>query len=325
MSNPANKNLLDKKTWKATREGYGEALLELGNKNSNVVVLTADLTESTRSQAFKNKYPERFFQFGVAEQNMMSAAAGMSLCGLIPFVSTYGVFSAGRCWDQLRVSVCYSNCNVKIEGAHAGLMVGPDGASHQALEDMALTRVLPNLTVISPVDSLEAKKATIAATNVKGPVYLRLSREPTPILTNETTPFKIGKANIIKNGKDAAVIATGSEVFLSLIAANELENENISVCVINIHTIKPLDEKLLIQTAKKTGAIVTAEEHQIYGGLGSTIAEVLVQKFPVAVEMIGIRDSFGESGEPWELMKHFGLGVKNIKKSIKKVLKNKKL
>ena len=251
MSNPANKNLLDKKTWKATREGYGEALLELGNKNSNVVVLTADLTESTRSQAFKNKYPERFFQFGVAEQNMMSAAAGMSLCGLIPFVSTYGVFSAGRCWDQLRVSVCYSNCNVKIEGAHAGLMVGPDGASHQSLEDMALTRVLPNLTVISPVDSLEAKKATIAATNVKGPVYLRLSREPTPILTNETTPFKIGKANIIKNGKDAAVIATGSEVFLSLIAANELENENISVCVINIHTIKPLDEKLIIKTAKK--------------------------------------------------------------------------
>ncbi|MCL5071606.1 MAG: transketolase family protein [Actinobacteria bacterium] len=325
MDNPSNQNLLNKKTWKATREGYGGALLELGNKNPNIVILTADLTESTRSQAFKNKYPERFFQFGVAEQNMMSAAAGMSLCGLIPFVNTYGVFSSGRCWDQLRVSVCYSNCNVKIEGAHAGLMVGPDGASHQALEDIALTSVLPNLTVISPVDSMEARKATIAAANIRGPVYLRLSREPTPILTDESTPFNIGKANIIKNGKDVAVIATGSEVFLSLIAANELENENISVCVINMHTIKPLDEKLLMQTAKKTGAIVTAEEHQIHGGLGSAVAEVLAQNYPVPMEMIGVRDSFGESGEPWELIEHFGLGVKSIKKAIKKVLKNKKL
>ena len=317
------KNIMNKENWKASREGYGEALVELGKVNKNIVVLSGDLTESTRSLSFKEKYPDRFFQFGVAEQNMMSAAAGMSLCGLIPFVNTYGVFSSGRCWDQLRMSVCYSNCNVKIEGAHAGLMVGPDGASHQALEDMALTRVLPNLKVLVPCDSIEAKKATTAAANINGPVYLRLSREATPVITDATSPFIIGKANILKKGKDVAIFACGAEVFLSLLAAQELEKENINVFVVNMHSIKPPDDELIIKLAKKTGAVVTVEEHQINCGMGSMVAEILAKKFPVPVELIGVEDSFGESGEPWELIDHFGLNKQHIIKKVKKVLQRK--
>ena len=317
------KKISDKSTWRATRDGFSDALVELGKINPNVVVLSADLTESSRAKAFKKEFSGRFFQFGVAEQNMMGAAAGMALCGLVPFVCTYGVFSTGRCWDQLRMSVCYSDSNVKIEGGHAGLMVGPDGASHQALEDLAITRVLPNITVVSPCDSVEARKATIAAAKMLGPVYIRVSREKTPVLTNADSKFIIGKAEILNEGKDVAVFACGIEVFLSILAAKELEKENISVCVINNSTIKPLDKELIIKVAKTTRAVVVAEEHQTFGGMGSAVCEVLAQSFPVPIEFIGVNNSFGESGEPWELIDHFNLNTASIVKAIRKVLKRK--
>ena len=313
----------NKENWKGSREGFGEGLVKLGETNPKVVVLCCDLTNSTRVEAFKKRFPDRFFQFGVAEQNMMAIAVGMSLTGYIPYVCTYGVFSAGRCWEQLRLSVCYTNCNVKVEGAHAGILVGPDGASHQATEDIAITRVLPNLKVVVPCDAIEARKATIASADIPGPVYIRLGREPIPIITTEETPFTLGKANIMREGKDVTVIACGVEVSEALQAAEELEKEGIKVGVVNLHTIKPIDKETIVKLAKETGAVVTAEEHQVFGGLGGAVAEVLSQEYPVPIEMVGIKDSFGISGPPWELMKHFGLTSNNIKEVIKKVLSRK--
>ena len=314
----------NKEDWQGSREGFGEALVELGEANPRVVVLTCDLTNSVRAEAFKNKFPDRFFQFGVAEQNMMGIAAGMSLTGYIPYVCTYGIFSSGRCWEQLRLSVCYSNCNVKVEGAHSGLLVGPDGASHQATEDIATTRVIPNLRVVVPCDTVEARKAAIAAADVQGPVYIRLGREPIPVITNEKTPFNLGKALILREGKDVTVVACGVEVSQSLLAAEEMEKEGISVGVVNLHTIKPIDRETLIKLAKETGAVVTAEVHQVSGGLGSAVAEVLSENYPVPIEMVGIRDKFGVSGPPWELLKHFGLTSDDIKEAVKKVIARKK-
>lgn len=311
----------NKNDWKGSREGFGDALVHLGKANPKVVVLTGDLTGSVRADAFKKKFPNRFFQFGVAEQNMMCAAAGMSLVGLVPFVCTYGIFSSGRCWEQLRLSVCYSNCNVKIEGTHAGLLVGPDGASHQATEDIAITRVIPNLTVIVPCDSIEAKKATLAAAAIKGPVYLRLGREPIPVITTKKTPFRIGKANIMTTGKDVVIIACGAEVHQALLAAKELQFQGIQATVVNIHTTKPIDKKVIIAQAKKTGAVVTVEEHQVIGGLGSAVAEVLAKNYPVPIEMIGIQDEFGTSGHPMELIKKYNLYYTDIVKGVLKVLK----
>jgi len=313
----------NKESWKGSREGFGEALVKLGETNPKVVVLTCDLTNSIRAEAFQKKFPDRFFQFGVAEQNMMSIAAGMSLSGYIPYVCTYAVFSAGRCWEQLRMSVCYSNCNVKIQGGHAGILVGPDGASHQATEDIGAVRVIPNLKVVVPCDAIEARKATIAAADISGPVYIRVGREPIPVITTEETPFNFGKANILREGKDVTVIACGVEVSQSLLAAEELEKEGISVGVLNLHTIKPIDNETIVKLAKETGAIVTAEEHQVTGGLGGAVAEVLSQNCPVPIEMVGIKDRFGVSGPGWELMKHFGLTSNEIKKAIKKVLARK--
>jgi len=313
----------NKKNWRGTREGFGEGLVILGERNPKIVVLCADLTKSTRANLFKERFPDRFFELGVAEQNMMGVAAGLSLAGYIPYVCTYGVFSAGRCWEQLRTSICYNNCNVKIEGAHSGLLVGPDGATHQATEDITITRVIPNLKVIVPADSIEAKKATIAAANISGPVYIRVGREPTPIVTSEDSPFILGKANIIREGKDAAVIACGVEVSEALLAAGEMEKEGIDVCVVNLHTIKPIDEETIIKVAKKTGAIVTAEEHQVFGGLGGAVAEVLSKNYPVPMETIGIRDRFGESGQPYELLQKFGLTSSRIIKAIRKVKEEK--
>ena len=317
----SSKILTDEVELIPTRNGYGEALVELGEKNPDVVVLTADLAESTRALAFGEKYPDRFFEVGVAEQNMMGIAAGLAISGKIPFVSSYAVFSPGRSWDQLRVSVCYSLANVKIAGAHTGVSVGPDGATHQALEDIAITRVLPNLVVIAPCDSIETKKCTIAAAHHKGPVYFRFAREKTPVMTTEDSPFEIGKANVLREGGDITIIACGPLVYEALLAAQDLSKENIEAEVINSHTIKPLDIKTIVESAKKTGCAVTVEEHQIHGGLGSAVAEALAQKHPVPIEIIGMPDTFGESGSPKELLEKYGLTSAHIVKACKKSLK----
>ena len=309
---------------KPTRDGYGEGLVLAGQKDSRVVALCADISDSTRSAMFQKAFPDRFVETGIAEQNMMGLAAGMALAGKIPFVSTYAVFCPGRNWDQMRVSVCYSNANVKITGAHAGVSVGPDGATHQALEDIAITRCVPNLVVIAPCDAIETKKATLAAAEYVGPVYLRFAREKTPIMTTEDTPFEIGKALIFRDGKDVAIIGCGPLLHNALLAAEELAKEGIEVMVINNHTIKPMDSKTIIEAAKKCGAIVTVEDHQIMGGMGSAVAEVLAANYPVPIEFVGMKDRFGESGEPNELIEAFGMGKNAIKEAVKKVIQRKK-
>ncbi|MBU0648567.1 transketolase family protein [Patescibacteria group bacterium] len=307
----------------AARSGVGQGLVEAGKRDKNIVVLCADLAESTKTHLFAEKFPERFIECGVAEQNMMSLAAGLAREGKIPFVASYAVFSPGRNWDQLRTNVCYNNVPVKIVGSHAGISVGADGATHQALEDIALCRVLPNLIVLIPCDALEAKKACLAAAKVKMPVYLRLTRPKTPIITTPRSPFKIGKAQILNPGKDATVCASGPLVYDSLMVAKKLKSESISVEVINNHTIKPLDKKTIISSVKKTGCLVTVEEHQIAGGAGSAVLEMLAENFPIPAERVGMPDAFGESGEPRELLEKYGLCCSGIERAIKKVLKRK--
>ncbi len=306
-----------------TRNGYGEGLLELGAKNPNVVVLTGDLADSTRVLAFAKKYPERFIECGVAEQNMMGIAAGLASAGKIPFVSSYAVFVPGRCWDQLRVSVCYSNLPVKVAGAHSGISVGPDGATHQALEDIAIVRAIPNITVIVPCDAIETKKATIAAAALAGPVYFRFAREKTPVFTTEKTPFVVGRAEVFRQGKDVTIIGCGPLLYKALVAAEELKKKKIDAEVVNCHTIKPLDIKTLVASAKKTGAVVTVEEHQVTGGLGGAVSEALAQYCPVPMEFVGMPNSFGESGAPEELLEKYGMGVKDITAAVQEVLKRK--
>lgn len=299
-----------------SRNGFGEGLVLAAEENENVVGLCADLTESTRMQAFAEKFPQRFFEVGVAEQNLVTVAAGMGLGGKIPFTSSYATFSPGRNWEQIRTTICYNDVPVKIIGSHAGLSVGPDGATHQASEDIALMRVLPNMIVISPADSIEARKATLAAARVASPCYIRLSREKIPLITTNQTPFEIGKMETFYEGTDVAVIATGEMVHKALLAAEELKSHNISVRVINCHTIKPLDQETVIKAAKETGAIVTVEEHQIHGGLGGAVAEALSQNYPVPMKIIGIEDRFGESGAPSELLEKFGLTKEAIIKAV---------
>jgi len=311
-------------TLKATRDGFGEALVELGKADNNVIVLSADLTASTRANWFKDKYPDRFFDFGVAEQDMLSTAAGFALCGKIPFACTFGIFASGRAWDQIRVSVCYMNLNVKIAGTHGGISVGPDGASHQALEEVTLMRVLPNMTVIVPCDSDEARRATIAAASHPGPVYLRLGREPFPIITDPNQPFKIGDAFVLREGADLSIIANGVMVHEALKAHDELKKQRITARVINLPTVKPIDKEEIIKAARETGAIVTAEEHTVVGGTGSAVSEVLAENCPVPIKMVGMKDRFGESGEAAELMKYFGLSSEGIVKAASEVLKLKK-
>ena len=308
----------------ATRKGYGEAVLQLGADDPNVVVLTADLAESTQVLEFAEKYPERFVECGVAEQNMMGVAAGLALAGKTPFVSSYATFSPGRSWDQLRVSVCYSQANVKIAGAHTGISVGPDGATHQALEDVAITRVLPNLVVEVPCDYLEAEKTVIALGKMKGPAYFRLGRSATPVMTTAGTPFLIGKAYVMREGKDVAIIGSGPVLYNALLAAIELENQGISVMVVNNHTIKPIDVQTIVEAATICGAVVTVEEHQVMGGCGSAVCEVLAQNFPVPVEMVGMQNTFGESGQPEELLKKYKMDKESVIEAIKKVIKRKK-
>lgn len=310
---------------KATRDGYGDGLVELGETNPNVVVLTGDLTESTRAEAFAKKFPERFIECGVAEQNMMGIAAGLAAAGKIPFISSYAVFSPGRSWDQCRVSVCYSNLPVKIAGAHTGVSVGPDGATHQALEDIAITRVLPNMAVITPCDYWETKKATIAAVAQKGPVYFRFTREKTPIITTAGTPFKIGRAEILADyGQDAAIVACGPLVYQALVAAKKLWEEKIKVTVVNNHTIKPIDAATLLKVARDCGAVVTVEEHQTMGGMGSAVAEVLVANYPVPMFMIGMPNTFGQSGEPEELLQKYGMTIESIMTAVRNIIRRKK-
>ncbi|OHA14296.1 MAG: transketolase [Candidatus Tagabacteria bacterium RIFCSPLOWO2_01_FULL_39_11] len=318
----------DKLEQAPTRNGYGAGLVKAGEENKNVVALCADLTDSTRTQAFKDKFPERFIEMGVAEQNMASVASGMAAMGKIPFIASYAMFSPGRNWEQIRTTVCYNNQNVKICGAHAGVSVGPDGATHQAIEDIAITRVIPNMTVLAPCDAIEAEKATVAAAKMKGPVYIRFAREKTPVFTTKETPFEIGKAECffkLKNEAqaDAVIIACGPLVYNALLAAHELENEGLSICVVNNHTIKPIDEEKIIHVAKKSGAIVAVEEHQINGGMGSAVAEVLARNYPVPIEFVGVQNRFGESGNPEELIEKFGMGVEDIISAVKSVLDRK--
>lgn len=305
-----------------TRDGYGEGLLIAGEKNNNVVVLCADLSESTRSEGFAQQFPGRFFEVGVAEQNMASVAAGLGISGKIPFIASYAAFSPGRNWEQIRTTIAYNNANVKIAGSHAGLSVGPDGATHQMLEDIALMRVMPNMRVFVPCDAIEARKATVAVAQIMGPCYIRLAREKSPVFTTDATPFIPGKAQVLWESHlpQVVIIGCGPLLYQCLLAARLLEREGVRSMVINCHTIKPLDEKKIIEAAKKCGAVVTVEEHQVAGGLGGAVAEVLARHAPAPMEHIGMPDSFGESGSPDELVQKYGMGVESIVAAVKKTI-----
>lgn len=324
------------------RKGFGEGLLKAAEIDSKVVGLCADLTESTHMLEFKKKFPERFVEIGVAEQNLATVASGMAAMGKIPFISSYATFSPGRNWEQIRTTIAYNNRPVKIAGSHAGVSVGPDGGTHQALEDIALMRILPRMVVISPCDAIEAKKATLAAAKTDQPTYIRLAREKTPIITTEDTPFEIGKAQIYFKSKfqnpndksmpkskvskwvfDVGIVSTGALLFKALKVAKKLDEEGKSVAVMNLATIKPLDEESVISLAKGAGVIVTVEEHQVMGGMGGAVAECLAKHYPVPIEMIGVKDVFGQSGKPEELIEFYAMGEKDIYEAVKRVLMRK--
>lgn len=299
------------------RDGYGKALLKLIGNGKPVVALDADVAKSTRTVWVRDQYPEHFLDMGIAEQDMVGTASGLALGGMIPFASTYGVFLAGRAWDQIRTTVCYNNLNVKLAGAHAGISVGPDGATHQALEDVALMRVLPNMTVVVPCDAVETEKATLALAEREGPCYIRFGREAVPVITDEDSPFEIGKANVLRDGKDAVLFANGAMVYEGLEAAKQLAGEGIDLMVVNLHTVKPLDQEAVVAAARKTGRVITAEEHQAAGGMGSAVAECLAQNYPVPMRILGMQDGFGESGAPDELMKRYGFSSDAIYQAVK--------
>ncbi len=303
----------------ATREAYGNALVKIG-KNKDVVALDADLSCSTKSAKFGKEYPERFFNIGISEQDLVGTAAGLAAAGKIPFASSFAVFVTGRTYDQIRVSVAYTKLNVRLVGSHGGLMTGEDGATHQALEDLALMRVLPNMTVIQPADATETEKVVEALLDFKGPVYLRTTRSKVPVIFDKDYKFQIGKAVKIKEGKDVAIFATGSMVHEAIEAVDMLKKKGISASVINIHTIKPIDKAAIIAAAKETGAIVSCEDHSIVGGLGSAIAEVLATEMPCVMEMVGVADTFGESGSPRDLYEKYGLTAKNIANAAEKAI-----
>jgi transketolase len=311
----------------STRDGFGKGLLQAGIENENIVALCADLKEPTRMNFFADKFPNRFIEVGVAEQNLISVASGMASIGKIPFASSFAIFSPGRNWEQIRTNICYNNSNVKIASTHSGVTVGPDGGSHQALEDIALTRVLPNMVVISPCDAIEAKKATIASSKTQNPTYLRFTRHNTPVITTEETPFEIGKAQVVfipENGlAQVGIIATGHLLYKALIVAHDLEKKGIKIKVMNLSTIKPLDTEAIIALARETKAIVTVEEHQIIGGMGSAVAECLSANYPVPIEFIGVKNKFGQSGKDSELLEYYEMGVSHITQAVEKVLKRK--
>lgn len=308
-----------------TRNGYGEGLVLAGEKDERVVALCADLTESTRTEAFAKKFPERFIEVGVAEQGMATIASGMANYGKIPFIASYSAFSPGRNWEQIRTTIALNDLPVKIAGAHSGISVGLDGATHQQLEDIALMRAMPNMVVIVPADSVETKKATLAAAFNGKPTYIRFGREKTPVFTTEETPFEIGKAYTLWESKNpqAAIIGCGALLYEALLAAKELTETGIEIEIINCHTVKPIDEDTIIKAARRSGAIVTVEEHQINGGMGSAVAEVLSRNWPVPIEYIGMPNSFGESGKPDELLEKYGMKSKDIVEAVKKVVKRK--
>jgi len=322
-SQKLNPKLLDKDVEQAPiRFGYGEGLLKAGEENENVVALCADLTDSTKTSTFSKKFPERFVEMGIGEQSMASVASGMSAMGKVPFIASYAMFSPGRNWEQIRTTICYNNSNVKVAGAHAGISVGPDGGTHQAIEDIAITRVIPRMNVVVPCDSVEAKKATYASSKIEEPFYLRFAREPTPIVTTEGSPFEVGKANLLRDAENpqVAIIACGPSVYNSIMAAEELSREGIECLVLNNHTVKPIDEASVIDVAKRSGKVVTVEEHQVRGGMGSAVAEVLAKNYPVPVEFVGVEDRFGQSGTQQELVEHYGMGISGIKEAVRKVI-----
>ena len=297
---------------KPTRDGYGLGLVEAGEKDPNVVALCADLTESTRTEWFAKKFPERFIEVGVAEQNLAALASGLAAVGKVPFMASYATFSPGRNWEQIRTTICLNNQPVKICGAHAGISVGPDGATHQALEDLALMRVLPNMAVIVPADSEEARKATLAAAVWPGPVYLRFGRSATPVFTLPESPFKIGEAYVLKDGSAATIVSTGSASYTALKAAYNLEKAGLNVRVLHCPTLKPMNEAPLLAAARETKRLITLEEHQVVGGLGGAVAEIVSSNVPVPILRLGIGDCFGQSGEPSELMRHFGIDEESV-------------
>jgi len=305
----------------ATREAYGEALKELGGKNKNVVVLDADLSGSTKTAVFKKEYPERFFNVGIAEQSLMGTAAGLATTGKIPFASTFAMFASGRAFEIIRNSICYPKLNVKIAATHAGLTVGEDGATHQAIEDISIMRSIPNMVVLNPADAVETRQCIMKAAEYNGPVYIRLGRSKVPTIFDDNYNFEIGKGVELKSGKDVTIIATGVMVAKALEASEALEVEGISARVINISTIKPIDKDIIIKAAKETKAIVTAEEHSIIGGLGSAVAEVLVEDCPVPMKRVGVDDTFGESGTGEAVLEKYGLTSENIVNNVKRILK----
>ncbi len=307
-----------------TRNGFGEGLVLAAEQDDRIVVLCADLTESTRVEAFKQKFPERFIQMGVSEQSLAAIAAGLALAGKIPVIASYAAFSPGRNWEQIRTTACLQEMPVKIAGAHSGVSVGPDGGTHQMTEDIALMRVLPNMTVLAPCDAIETRKAIIAALATPGPVYVRFGRESTPVFTSEKTPFAIGKAEVFRQGTDIALVACGPLLYEALVAAKMLAEQGIEARVINAASIKPLDEHTILDAAKTCGAIVTVEEAQSAGGLGGAVAELVCRHFPIPVERIGLEDIFGQSGTPTELLEHYRLTAPHIVKAALRVIRMKK-
>ncbi len=326
MLNPElhlNQNVFDAQSERHTmREGFGQGLLDAGIKNQNIVALAADLRDSVSMNKFADQFPDRFFEMGVAEQGMVTVASGLAATGKIPFTGSYATFSPGRNWEQIRTTICYNDMPVKIVGSHAGLLTSPDGATHQALEDIAMMRALPNMVVVAPCDTNEAYKAALAIAENKKPSYLRVMRPPVPVITTEKTPFRIGRIDTFwKSEKPKATIcATGDMVYFALCAAMELEQEGIGVEVLNVATIKPLDVDAIVVSAKKTKAVVTVEDHQRAGGMGSAVAEALAQTYPVRMRIVGVNDQFGQSGTPEDLIMHYGLGQKFIAQAVREAI-----
>lgn len=308
----------------ATREAYGKALVELGKQNPNVIVMDADLSKSTKTADFKKEFSDRFINMGISEQDLMATAAGIASCGKVVFASTFAMFAAGRAYEQIRNSIAHANANVKIAATHAGITVGEDGATHQCIEDISLMRTIPNMVVVNPADAVETAAVIKYAAEYVGPMYIRLGRLGVPVLYNESEyKFELGKGIVLKEGADVTILATGIMVAEALKAQEELQNSGISAEVINIHTIKPIDKELIIKSAKKTGAVITAEEHNVIGGLGSAVAEVLSENCPTILKRVGVQDKFGSSGVPIELMDYYGINAKAIVKATAELVKNK--
>jgi transketolase len=307
-----------------TRNGFGEGLIEAGDRNENVLAICADLAESTRMEGFKRAHPEQYLEIGVAEQMLVAMAGGLAATGKIPWIASYAMFNPGRSWEQVRTIMALNETNVKIAGAHAGVSVGPDGATHQAIEDIAIMRVIPHMFVVVPCDSVQTKRATLALSETFGPAYLRFAREKSAVVTTDDTPFEIGVAQTFRDGGDAAIVACGILVYNALVAAGELAREDGIECrVVNNHTVKPMDETAVVAAARECGAVVTVEEHQVHGGMGSRVAEILAERLPVPIEFIGVRDRFGQSGDPLELIEYYGMGTSAIKEAVRRVVKRK--